>query len=159
MVELFIHSEVSAIPKLDWNKAKSDLRGKWKENLNLVTNWFCISNGLRKTRILNLIISNSYYTKERQEFYWIKFVGKELRYLSPSTKSAASLIWKAFSMKGISDEWKEATPGILIRFVPLRDLEEFISSKNSALIEMASIEDYIGFNVDCELLILSIITT
>lgn len=92
--------------KLMWHSPNANDRLEWNRIYEAVTAWFCLSNGFRKEAKLDILI----------EGMRISLDGKKIRYLAPSLRSPASLIFKAYQI-GINltkNSTIKSSPGIII---------------------------------------------
>ncbi|MHA2099177.1 MAG: hypothetical protein ACW99A_10850, partial [Candidatus Kariarchaeaceae archaeon] len=85
-MELVIYCDSPPPEKRSWASSQFSDRKEWSWISELVTTWFCYSNGIRKELNLSIIVND----------IQIKMIGSELRYLAPSQRTALSIISKAY---------------------------------------------------------------
>lgn len=102
---ILVFKEDIPVPgKKAWADPNPEPRKNWNHIFYAITNWFCTSNDFRK--------EHECYIQSQDIL--IHMAGEHLRYLSPDFRSAASLIYKAYSLGTDlkTGEKKKSTPGI-----------------------------------------------
>ncbi len=112
-MQFVIERDVPPPTKEYWHSNDAGDRKGWSYIFEALTAWFCQSNRFRKE--LDAIIKIDEIS--------IKLVGENIRYFSPSLRSIASLIDKAFQtgQKLLLNSSKESTPGIIVSKIDADD--------------------------------------
>lgn len=119
-VKLYIFVDSPPPSKQQWTTT-SRSKDKWKTIFEIVANFFCLSNGFRHENTLYIF----FISKQQQ----IKLDGEKIRYLSPNSRSVASLLWKAYQlMKNEFTEWTESTPGVYVKILPQKKLQKILQT-------------------------------
>jgi hypothetical protein len=105
-MHLVLYSTTAPPGKEYWHSVNAKDRKDWHSIYESLTAWFCLSNGFRKGLNADILLNG----------LSIHFKGDELRYFSPSLRSAASLIYKAYETGNsfTSPTKSESTPGIYV---------------------------------------------
>ncbi|MHA2248708.1 MAG: hypothetical protein ACXAD7_00025 [Candidatus Kariarchaeaceae archaeon] len=95
-----------------WVTENAEDRGEWIDIFESIVSWFCMSHGFRKNLNAEILVSD----------LEINLQGENLRYLAPSLRSVASLVYKAYQLglKLSPNKIAESTPGVTVRNQPLK---------------------------------------
>jgi len=90
-----------------WGTENAKDRGEWIDIFESIVAWFCLSHGFRKDLNAEILVDD----------LKIYLQGENIRYLAPSLRSVASLIYKAYQLglKLSPNKAAESTPGITVR--------------------------------------------